>query len=71
MFEFAGELNREIWLTTGLTLLDYNRLRYVQESFMIMHHTNGGISQDRIDIMPFDIMRMYLKEAERINPEEI
>ena len=51
--------------------MDYNRLRYVQESFMIMHHTNGGISQDRIDIMPFDIMRMYLKEAERINPEEI
>lgn len=54
----------------SLQYIDYNMDAFVKESMLAMHYSKGGLTEEGLREMPFDIFELYVNEALRIQKEQ-
>ena len=68
VFEFTGARKNNLsWLSDSILLLDYDKVSFIKEAFLVMYYTRGGTSLDRLEKMPFDEFALFVEEAFRIH----
>jgi len=66
-----GELDPFFGLAEALQYIDFGYTELIKECFLVMHFSKGGVSFKELKELEFDKYEMFVKEALRIQKENV